>query len=176
MGDAGSQNLGLLAKLVIALAILLFIGGVVWYGVAAATIQRLLHDLLERSDAPMRFRFVLQPVMAAIAAVHDGREDARIGRPPFFVTLLRAPQERTGLLREALNATARIILLGLVMDVIYQALVLKTFYPNEALVIALLLAFVPYLIIRGPIVRALRRRGSAEPASGERDPERKADA
>jgi hypothetical protein len=156
MSDAGSQDLGLLAKLVIVLAILLFIGGVVWHGVTAATIQRLLYDLLERSDAPMRFRFVLQPIMAAIAAIHDGREDARIGRAPFFVTILRDPRERAGRLREALNATARIILLGLVMDVIYQAMVLKTFYPNEALAIALLLAFVPYVIIRGFVLRVAR--------------------
>jgi hypothetical protein len=62
------------------------------------------------------------------------------------------------LLREGLNATARIILLGLVMDVIYQLIVLKTFYPNEALVIALLLAFVPYLIIRGLVFRVARWR------------------
>ena len=44
------------------------------------------------------------------------------------------------------------------MDVIYQALVLKTFYPNEALIIALLLAFLPYLIIRGLVLRIARSR------------------
>jgi hypothetical protein len=96
--------------------------------------------------------------MAAIAAIHDGREDARAGRSPYFMTVLRNPQERVGRLREGLNATARIILLGLVMDVIYQLLVLKTFYPNEALVVALLLAFVPYLIIRGLVLRITRSR------------------
>jgi hypothetical protein len=94
--------------------------------------------------------------MATLAAIHDGREDARAGRSPYFVTLLRNPQERVGLLREGLNATARIILLGLVMDVIYQALVFKTFFPNEALAIALLLAFLPYLIIRGLVLRIAR--------------------
>jgi hypothetical protein len=36
--------------------------------------------------------------------------------------------------------------------------VLKTFYPNEALVVALLLAFVPYLIIRGFVLRVARSR------------------
>jgi hypothetical protein len=158
MSSAGSQNLGVLAKLVIALAVLLFVAGVVWHGVTYATIRRLSYDLFERTDAPMRFRFVLQPLMAAIVAVHDGREDARAGRPPYFVTMLRNARERVGLLREGLNATARIILLGLVMDVIYQALVLKTFYPNEALAIALLLAFLPYLIIRGLVLRIARSR------------------
>ena len=53
--------------------------------------------------------------------------------------MLRNPHERIGRLREGLNATARIILLGLVMDVIYQIIVLKTFYPVEAVIVALCL-------------------------------------
>jgi hypothetical protein len=35
--------------------------------------------------------------------------------------------------------------------------VLKTFYPVEALLIAILLAFVPYVLIRGPAARVARR-------------------
>jgi hypothetical protein len=158
MSKVEPQELGVLAKLVIGLGVVLFVAGVVWHGVTVETFQRLWDDLVKRPEGEMKFRFILQPVMGAIAAVRDGREDARIGRPPFFVTMLRDPQERVGLLREALNATARIILLGLVMDVIYQALVLKTFYPNEALIIALLLAFLPYLIIRGLAMRVVRSR------------------
>jgi hypothetical protein len=158
MSNTNSQELGLLAKLVIVLAIVLIVAGALWYGVTVRTFQRFWHDLVERPDGPMRFRFVLQPLMAAIVAIHDGLKDARTGHSPYFMTVLRNPQERVGLLREGLNATARIILLGLAMDVIYQLLVLKTFYPNEALVVALLLAFVPYLIIRGLVVRIARSR------------------
>jgi hypothetical protein len=156
MGNASSQELGLLAKLVIVLAIVLIVAGVLWHGVRVGTFERFWHDLVERPDAPMRFRFILQPLMAAISAIHDGRNDARSGRTPYLMVVLRNPQERIGRLREGLNATARIILLGLAMDMIFQLLVLKTFYPNEALVIALLLAFVPYLIIRGLVVRVAR--------------------
>jgi uncharacterized protein YjeT (DUF2065 family) len=158
MRNAAPQELGVLAKLVIVLGIVLIVTGVVWHGVTGDAWRRFWHDLIERPDAPMRFRFFLQPLMAAIAAIHDGREDARAGRSPYFMTVLRNPQERMGRLREGINATARIILLGLVMDVIYQLLVLKTFYPNEALVIALLLAFVPYVIIRGLVLRVARSR------------------
>src|SRR5437762_9033695 len=158
MGNANSQELGLLAKLVIVLAIVLIVTGALWHGVTVQAFQRFWHDLVERPDGPMRFRFVLQPLMAAIAAIHDGLEDARTGRSPYFMTVLRNPQERVARLREGLNATARIILLGLAMDVIYQLLVLKTFYPNEALVVALLLAFVPYVIIRGLVLRIARSR------------------
>ncbi|SDS40739.1 hypothetical protein [Bradyrhizobium canariense] len=157
MTDANPQELGLLAKLVVVFGIVLFVAGVLWHGVTVATFQRFWHDLVERPDEPMRFRFVLQPLMAVIAAIHDGRADARAGRSPYFMTVLRNSQERVGRLREGLNATARIILLGLVIDLIYQLLVLKTFYPNEALVVALLLAFVPYLLVRGLVARIARR-------------------
>jgi hypothetical protein len=158
MSDANAQELGFLARLVIVLAIVLIVVGLLWHGVTVEALQRFWHDLIERPDGPMRFRFVLQPAMAAIAAIHDGRSDARLGRTPYLMTVLRNPQERIGRLRDGLNATARIILLGLTMDIIYQAVVLRTFYPDEALVVALLLAFVPYLIIRELVVRIVRMR------------------
>jgi hypothetical protein len=60
---------------------------------------------------------------------------------------------RGGLLSEGLISTARVILLGLVMDTIYQIIVFETLYPVETVIVALLLAFVPYVVMRGPIAR-----------------------
>jgi hypothetical protein len=157
MIDAKPQELGLLAKVVLGFIVALIVVGVVWHGATIATFERIWHQLIERTDAPMRFRFVLQPLIAAIVAIRDGLNDARTGRSPFIPTMLYKPRERTERLREALNATARIILLGLVMDGIYQAIVLKRFYPAEAVIVALLFAFVPYVVIRGPATRIARR-------------------
>jgi hypothetical protein len=42
------------------------------------------------------------------------------------------------------------------MDAIYQFLVLRWFYPGEALVTAFVLAVLPYLLIRGPAARIAR--------------------
>jgi hypothetical protein len=42
------------------------------------------------------------------------------------------------------------------MDVIYQFIEFDTFHPAEAVIIALLLAFVPYVLLRGPIARIAR--------------------
>jgi hypothetical protein len=150
----------LLARLVIAFAAMLIAAGVLRHGIAFETIQRIWRNVVERPSGPVSFRFILQPSMAAIAAIHDGLRDARAGRAPYFMTVLRSRQERVGRLREGLDATSRIILLGLVMDVIYQVLTFKTFYPTEALIIALLLAFVPYVIIRGLVLRVWRSRAS----------------
>ena len=70
---------------------------------------------------------------------------------------LTDPAQRTVRLNEALVATARIILLGLVMDGIYQAIEFNYFHPAEAVIIALVLAFLPYLLLRGLFARAARR-------------------
>jgi hypothetical protein len=156
MTDAEPQKLSLLARLVAAAIVVLIVAGIVWHGVSIETFKRIWHQLIERADAPMRFRFILQPLMAAIAAILAGLKDARMGRSPYFWTLLRNPRERIERLNEGLNATARIILLGLVMDAIYQIIVLKRFYPAEAVIVALLFAFIPYVIIRGPVLRIER--------------------
>ena len=166
MAGSDPERLGSLARLVIAFGVLLVAAGIAWHGITIASFSRIWHDLVERPSEPMAFRFVLQPVMAAIAAAHDGLRDARGGNQPFVVTMLRDPAKRIGRLREGVNATARILLLGLVMDGIYQAVVLHRFYPSEAVIVALLLGFVPYVILRGLVTRVARRRRIGEPTSG----------
>jgi len=123
--------------------------------------------MLARPGGPMTFRFILQPAMAAVMALRDGVKDARLGRRPYLWALLRGvrgPEGRRGRLWEGIVSTARILILGVVMDVIYQAIVLKTLYPAQAAVIAILLAFVPYVVLRGPFHR-IARYWVAEPAS-----------
>ncbi len=146
----------------------LIIMGAVWHGVSAAAFRRLWQDVLDRPGGPITFRFVLQPTMAALAALHDGVRDARTGRSVLFWTVLSEPAKRVGRLREGLIATARIILLGLMMDSIYQAIVLETFYPAEAAIIAVMLAFVPYALLRGPFARVARWRVCESPTGSAR--------
>jgi hypothetical protein len=153
-----SRDLGVLARVVIALAILLAIAGLAWHGISASTFPRIWRNLIARPGGPMKFRFILQPSMAAIAAIHDALRDAWFGRAPYVWTIVHHPQERLGRLQEGLNATAKIILLGLAMDGIYQFLVLGTFHPNEALIVVVLLAFIPYVVLRGLVLRLWRSR------------------
>jgi hypothetical protein len=145
------------ARIAVVLMIGLAVLGVVLYGFSPEVHNRIWSDIFNRPSGPMALRFILQPVMATIAALHDGLKDARTGRPPYLSTMLTSSEARGGLFREGLIATGRTILMGLVMDTIYQATVLKTFYPGEAVIIAILLAFVPYLFLRGPIARIARR-------------------
>jgi hypothetical protein len=164
MAETPSETQILLARLVIVLMIAFTVIGVFWYGFSDEVRNRVWEQLVARPTGPMAFRFVLQPVMAAIAAVRDGVSDAKSRRSPYFWTLLTNPFEGGHRLHEGLISTARVILLGLCMDAIYQWIVLKTFYPAEAVIVAIALAFFPYVLLRGPITRIARWRLDA--ASG----------
>ena len=120
-------------------------------------LSRLWTDLLARPSGPLAFRFVLQPLIAALLATRDGIKDAQTGRSPYFWTVLRDSAQRRARLAEGLAATGRIIVVGILIDAVYQLIVLENFYPGEALVIAIVLGFVPYLLIRGPAERIARR-------------------
>ncbi|GGC49036.1 hypothetical protein [Chelatococcus reniformis] len=157
MSGAPPEHFGLLPRLVIVFAIALTLTGVVLYGVSGEVIERVWYQLVARSDGPMSFRFVLQPTMAAIAAIHDGVKDERTAHRSYFWTFAVNRRERALMMREALTATARIILLGIVIDLAYQLLVLKRLYPAEAPIIALFLGLAPYLLIRGPATIIARR-------------------
>ena len=146
----------LLARLVLVLMVAFIIIGVAMHGLSVSVLERIWQNLLDRPSGPMAFRIVLQPIMASIAALIDGIKDARTGRNPYLWTILSNPLKRSSRLNEGLISTARIILLGLGMDLIYQYLVFATFYPAEAVIIAGLLCYVPYLLLRGPITRIIR--------------------
>jgi hypothetical protein len=149
-------RLTLLGRTFLVVALLLIGIGTLWYGFSADTHQRLWRDIFDRAGGPMSFRFILQPTMAVIAAIADGVTDARLGRTPYLWTILHEPGKRAARLNEGLNATARVLLLGIGMDAIYQYRVFQTFYPSESVVTAVLLAFIPYLLLRGPITRVAR--------------------
>jgi hypothetical protein len=121
-------------------------------------LSRFLGELAGRADGPFSFRFILQPIMAIFYAYRDGVKDAHAGRPPYFWTIFTNPTQGSGLLRDGLTSVGRVIVLGVVMDVLYQVFVLRGFRPVELVVVVLLLAFVPYLLFRGPFNRLTRRR------------------
>jgi O-antigen ligase len=124
-------------------------------------IRRGWENIIGRPDGPMAFRFIFQPLMAAILAVRAGLNDARKGRTAFLWTLVRDPAQRSELMRDAWKDVGRVFLLAVILDAIYQLITQKWIYPLELLVTAALLAIVPYVLIRGPVTRIaarLRRR------------------
>jgi hypothetical protein len=119
-------------------------------------LTRIVENLVGRVHGPMSFRFIIQPLMAIAFAVRDGRKDALQGRAPYFWAIFTDPEHRRELLRDGWKAVGKIILAAFLLDAIYQFMVLGWFYPGEALLVALFLAFIPYLLLRGPVNRLFR--------------------
>jgi hypothetical protein len=120
------------------------------------SLQEFGAELIGRLHGPFAFRFVLQPIMASIYAIRDGVKDARDGKPAYFWNVVTSPTERRALLREGWHRVLRVVTLGVVMELLYELIVFKAIQPLQLVVIVLGLAFVPYLILRGPINRIAR--------------------
>ncbi len=120
--------------------------------------MRFIDNLSHRVSGPMSFRFILQPVMALIFATIDGLKDAKAGKEPYFWSLFTDPQHRGEHFKDGWKSIGKVFILAIVLDVIFQIRELDTLFPGEALVIALLLAVVPYLLLRGPVCRLSPKR------------------
>ena len=118
--------------------------------------QRFVGNLLGRLDGPMHFRFILQPLMSTLLAIIGGIKDARLGKPPYLFGLVSHPGYRKEFLQHGLRQAGRIFMLAIVLELIYQPFFLHAFYPLEMLVVAFVLAFVPYILVRGPANRIAR--------------------
>jgi hypothetical protein len=123
------------------------------------TFARFFNDVFARLDGPLHFRFFLQPAMAIFFAIRDGLRDAREGRPAYFWSLFTESALRRDLLRDGWRSISKVFIVAAVLDAVYQFIVLRWFYPFETLLVAVLLALIPYLLVRGPVNR-LRRRSS----------------
>jgi len=131
----------------------------------------MIHDLMTtdwhlgiRLSGPLKFRFILQPGMAIFLAVRGGLKDAKDGKPPYFWALLTGnAAERQAELKNGWKSMGKLFITAAVMDAIYQYIVDRSVYPSEAVLVALILAVVPYLLVRGPINRIVRPSSSIRP-------------
>ncbi|MDR3557687.1 MAG: hypothetical protein P4L55_23265 [Syntrophobacteraceae bacterium] len=114
---------------------------------------RVIENLVDRLSGPMKFRLIIQPLMAAVFAVRDGLKDARGERPPFFWAIFTRPGHRSDMLRAALKSVGKIFVIAVIIDLVEQFIDSRWFYPGEAFLVAFILACIPYLLIRGPVNR-----------------------
>jgi hypothetical protein len=61
---------------------------------------RLVENMAARVTGPMKFRLLLQPLMASFFAIRSGLADARAGKPPYFWALFSDPANRADMLKD----------------------------------------------------------------------------
>jgi hypothetical protein len=118
---------------------------------------RFSENLIDRVSGPMRFRLIMQPLMASILAFRSGLADARLGKPPYLWGLFSDPAARGERIRDGWKSVGRVFVLAMVLDVVYQLVVLRFVYPGETLVVSFVLAIVPYVSLRGLVTRLARK-------------------
>ena len=119
---------------------------------------RVLEDLIGRTEGPMKLRLIIQPLVACILAIRAGLRDARENKPPYFWALAFDPDNRRDLLHQGWKDIGKVFVVGLILDVVYQIIEFRTVYPGEAIIVAILLAVVPYLLVRAPVTRLVGRK------------------
>jgi hypothetical protein len=125
-------------------------------------LARFFENLVDRVSGPMHFRLVLQPLMAVIFAIRDGRKDAREGRAPYSWQLFTDQKHRRELIRSGWKGVGKVFVVAIIIDAVYQYIALSFFYPVEALLTALILAIIPYVLLRGPVNRLTPRKSKEE--------------
>jgi hypothetical protein len=120
--------------------------------------------LLGRINGPLSFRIGLQPTVASILAIRAGLRGARAGQPPYFWSLFTDPVNRKERLRQGWNDISAVFLLAVLIDCVYQLLELHRLYPRQALLVAIVLAPLPYVVVRGLANRIARWRFHRAPA------------
>jgi hypothetical protein len=122
--------------------------------------------LEEMLRGPGHLRFVIQPLIAILFGLRDGRMDRALGRPPYVVSLLtRSPAGRRARLREGLRSIVVPLCLALGASLLFQFLVMRRVHLWAALAYAALFVALPYAITRGVTNRALGTRRAAPPSA-----------
>ena len=122
-------------------------------------VQRFVQGFMSRLEGPFSFRMIVQPLMAMVFAILDGLKDAKWGKPAYFWALFGNAEHRRELLQSGWKSFGKIFVLGIVLDVVYQLKVQQPLNVGGVIIAALVLAVLPYMVLRGPVNRLARLFG-----------------
>jgi len=118
----------------------------------------------EMLGGPFHFRFLIEPLLAIVLGIRDGRHPHQPGRPPYFLSLFTEQADRRQRVRAGLKAIAIPFVLALVLDSVVQVLLWGRPMLWSALVVGTFLVALPYLLARGLANRVMSRFGERRPA------------
>jgi hypothetical protein len=105
-----------------------------------------------------QLRFFIQPIVALLLGIRDGRLDARLGTPPYFLELLVSTGRRIAIFRRGWKAITIPFVVAFTVDALLQVFMLGVLRPLSAVFAGLVLIALPYLVSRGLTNRLMRRR------------------
>ncbi len=121
-------------------------------------LRRVWIEIIGRAHGPFAFRLVLQPLTVAFLAARSGWRDARAGRPAYGWAVATNSADRHRLLWEGWTEIAKVFAVAIVVDVIYEGIVFRRVSLGRNLMVATLLALLPYPLVRGSVNRIVTLR------------------
>ena len=115
-------------------------------------------ELIGRLHGPLNVRLYIQTGVGIILAIRAGLRDLRQGRSPYFWALAFNAGGRHELLGQGWKDISKLFVAALILDGVYQVIALHMVYPIEAIVVAILLAVVPYALVRAAIPRLFGKK------------------
>jgi hypothetical protein len=121
--------------------------------------REFFEDIPKRLAGPGRFRFIFQPLLATILGIRSGLADARAGLPPYLWGVLFRRGLRSQLLKSGFATVVNLLLMGVLLDSVFQWIILGASYPGAALVVGPVLIMAPYSVARALSNRFARITG-----------------
>ena len=128
--------------------------------------SRIWNDMVARIGGPMKFRIILQPLVSLYFAYKAGKRDAKTRSVPFFWGLIFNTGDRKSLAAQGWKDVGKVFIVAIVIDIIYQLILIfsketqSSFYPFESIIVAFILAFIPYLLFRGLFNRLFSKKSA----------------
>ncbi len=104
--------------------------------------------IIELLSGPGNLRFVLQPLIAILLAIRDGRNDAKSGTPAFLAEMVSGSGPRGATLKVSMKATLMPFSVAVILDSILQIIIFDVWRLQWALVVGLFLVGIPYVVVR----------------------------
>jgi len=90
----------------------------------------------------------VQPTVAVLLGLRDGKRDSRTAHPPFLLGLVLQGAHRRALWGSAVASVRDLVAIAIILDVISQLLIFREVHPGAALLLGPILIAVPYSISR----------------------------
>ena len=116
------------------------------------------NELSQRLNGPFSLRLLLQPSMALLFAIRDGRKDAASNATPYLQALRGQKSERRDTLASAWASLSKVLVMAVILDCTFQYATGGSIRIFEALLMACILCAVPYTLMRGPAARIASRK------------------
>lgn len=111
--------------------------------------EHFINEIAARLTGPLHFRFIIQPIVAILLGLRDGKMDAKAGSSPYIINLFTHREQRSLLFRSAFISILKPVLFGIFIDGIAQYLIFKTISPSGALFVGSFVIAIPYVLARG---------------------------